>query len=391
MGRGPLIAMLAIVPVLAQQPSFTSKVELVTVPSRRLSCATIVAVMRYALTPALLIAATFGVTAQQPEFKAGVELVSVPVTVTSLDHNTYIEGLTAADFRVSENGERQVVTTVTRVRRPLSLCLVIDSSGSMLLGTRRNLAVEASERLVEGLQPDDEVSIVLFGEDIVDNVLPWTRKKDIAKLDFSKWRPRGNTPLNDGMRVGLEMIEKAGNNRHAVVLITDGFENASRESTSSLVKSRRQSETTVYGIGVGSANLADLRSDAPRLQTPNGFGQQPANADALRRQEAIAPGASEQVRGLQTLPFFDYLETLVGDSGGSVSRGLSFPEITMAARNITAELNYEYLIGYTPTKPLDGKYRKIKVELNKRGVYVRHRGGYLALSSQAPGPKPQDP
>ena len=338
----------------------------------------------------IAMAATVSLAAQQPEFKAGVELITVPVTVTSLDHNTFIEGLTAADFRVSENGDRQVVTTVTRVRRPLSLCMVVDSSGSMSLGTRREMAIEAAQRLLEGLQPDDEVSIVLFGEDLVDTVMPWTRKSRIEKIDWSKWRPYGSTPLNDGMRAGFEMIDKAANPRHALVLITDGFENASRESTSSLVKSRRQSEITVFGIGVGSANVNDLRSDAPRLLTSDQLGA--ANADSLRRIEAITPGASEQVRGLQVLPFFDYLETLVGDSGGTVTRGLSFPEITMAARNITKELSNEYLIGYTPGKPLDGKYRRIKVELNKRGLYVRHRGGYLALpSAQAPSPKPQDP
>ena len=123
-------------------------------------------------------------------------------------------------------------------------------------------------------------------------------------------------------------------------------------------------------------------SDAPRLLTSEQLGG--ANADSLRRVESITPGASEQVRGLQVLPFFDYLEMLVGDSGGTVTRGLSFPEITMAARNITAELSNEYLIGYTPGTPLDGKYRRIKVELNKRGLYVRHRGGYLALPSNAP-------
>jgi Ca-activated chloride channel homolog len=331
------------------------------------------------LASAFVVIAAASLDAQQPAFRAGVELVTVPVTVTSLDHNTYIEGLTAADFRVSENGDRQVVTTVTRVRRPLSLCMVVDSSGSMSLGTRRDMAIEAAQQLLEGLQPDDEVSIVLFGEDLVESVMPWTRKSRIERVDWSKWRPRGSTPLNDGMRAGFEMIEKAANPRHALVLITDGFENASRESTSSLVKSRRQSEVTVFGIGVGSANIDDLRSDAPRLRTSDQLG--PASADNLRRQEAMAPGASEHVRGLQVLPFFDYLETLVGDSGGTVSRGLSFPEITMAARNITAELSSEYLIGYTPARPLDGKYRRIKVELNKRGLYVRHRGGYLAVAS----------
>jgi VWFA-related protein len=327
----------------------------------------------------IAIAATVSLGAQQPEFKAGVELVTVPVTVTTLDHNTYIEGLTAADFRVTENGERQVITTVTRVRRPLSLCMVIDSSGSMSLGTRREMAIAAAQRLLDGLQPDDEVSIVLFGEDLVESVMPWTRKSRVEKVDFSKWRPYGSTPLNDGMRAGLDMIEKAANPRHALVLITDGFENASREPTSSLVKSRRQSEITVFAVGVGSVNIDDLRTETPRLQTSDQLG--PGSTDTLRRLDAMAPGASEQVRGLQVLPFFDYLEMLVGDSGGTVTRGLSLPEITMAARNITAELSNEYLIGYTSAKPLDGKYRRIKVELNKRGLYVRHRGGYLAIPS----------
>ena len=41
------------------------------------------------------------------------------------------------------------------------------------------------------------------------------------------------------------------------------------------------------------------------------------------------------------------------------------------------------MIGYTPTKPLDGKYRKLKVEVNRRGTFIRHRGGYLALPSNA--------
>ncbi len=82
------------------------------------------------------------------------------------------------------------------------------------------------------------------------------------------------------------------------------------------------------------------------------------------------------------LPNFDYLETLVGDSGGSVRRLLSQPEVAMAAKNIVDELQYEYVIGYTPAKPLDGKYRKLKVEVNRRGTFVRHRGGYLALPSK---------
>lgn len=323
--------------------------------------------MRVALL-ALAIAAP--VLAQQAEFKSGVELVTVPVTVTSRDRNTYIDGLTASDFKVSENGQQQDVANVTRERLPLSLSIVVDDSGSMALGNRRELAVEAAQRVVAGLLPGDEIAIVFFGEK-VDQRLAWTKIAAIAQLNWSGWNPIGKTPLNDGMRLGLDLIEKAHNTRRVVLLITDGFENSSRLSIADLVKTRQQSETAIYGFGVGSARLSELANEQPfvrHLSKPN--------ADAVRTADRGAPGA---VAPTDALPNFDYLETLVGDSGGSVRRILTLPEASMAARNMVDELRYEYLVGYTPKKPLDGKYRKLKVEVNRRGLYVRHRGGYLAL------------
>jgi Ca-activated chloride channel family protein len=331
---------------------------------------------------ALTLAAGLTGVAQQPEFKAGVEVVTVPVTVTSLDHNTFIEGLTAADFKLSENGERQVVTTVLHQRRPVSLAIVVDSSGSMGLGIRKDLAIFAVEKVREGLLPDDEIAIVFFGEQKADTRLPWTRVGDIKALNWSGWLPYGSTPLNDGMRLGLTMVAQARHPRRALMLVTDGFENASRESTSSIVKTREQSETIIFGVGVGSANINDLRADLPTHA--NSFGKDNmarVGSEDLRRLEANTPGASALVRKPEALPYFDYLETLVGDSGGSVLRVLTTPEAAMAAKNITNELQHEYVLGYTPTKPLDGKYRRLKVELNRRGLYLRHRGGYLAIPS----------
>jgi VWFA-related protein len=269
------------------------------------------------------------------------------------------------------------VTTVTRERRPISVCFVIDSRGSMSLGNRRDLASMAVDRIVSQLQPDDEVSIVFFDERVEER-LPWTKIGPGVKLTWGGWTPRGSTALNDGMRLGFRLIEAATNARRVLVLVTDGFENASRESTSNVVKTRLQSETTIIGIGVGSASLQDLQGDVRNIQThlPG------ANAENLRKFDATAPGASEAVRPANVLPNFDYLETLVGDSGGSVRRLLSQPEVAMAAKNIVDELQYEYVIGYTPTRALDGKYRKIKVEVNRRGTFVRHRGGYLAIPSK---------
>jgi VWFA-related protein len=332
--------------------------------------------MRVPVILALLLVAA-SAAAQQPVFKSGVELVTVPVTVTSRDHNTYIDGLTADDFQVSENGARQVVTKVTRERRPLSICFIVDSSGSMALGNRKILAIQVTDRIVEQLKPDDEVSIAFVGGETEER-LPWTRIGPGVKLNWNGWVPQGSSPLNDGLRLGFRMLQGASNARRIVVMVTDGFENASRESTASIVQSRQQSEITIVGIGVGSENLWDLYADAQGVRRMG-----PANSEALRRIDAATPGASDAIRGnnRRALPHFDYLETVVGDSGGSSSRVVSQPEVIMAAKNIVDELEYEYLIGYTPVKPLDGKYRKIKVEVKRRGTFVRHRGGYLAQPS----------
>ena len=181
------------------------------------------------------------------------------------------------------------------------------------------------------------------------------------------------------MRLGLDHVEHAHNPRRAVLLLTDGFENASRVSITDLVKTRNQSETPIFGFGIGSARIADLYKDMPRV-TRNG---QP-NAAELRRMDGRAPGSetAPAMKNNLALPAFDYLETLVGDSGGTVTRILTLPEATMAVKNLTDRLRFEYVVGYTPKKALDGKYRKIKVEVNRRGVYVHHRGGYLALPAQ---------
>ncbi len=326
-----------------------------------------------------LVLAGANLRGQQPTFKAGVELVTVPVTVTGLDRTTYIDGLTPADFRLSENGDRQAVTMVTRERAPVSLVMVLDSSESMAVSNRRQLASHAVQQIGAALQPDDEVSIV-FVDRTIDIKLPWTRVGDIKELNFGGWNPNGIAPLNDGIRAALTLIEMANNPRRAVLLLTPGFENSSRTSVSQLVKTRHQSETSIYGFGIGSARLADQASEQPRLIR---MSKDPS-PEEMRHLDELSPGSSKP--HTSALPEFDYLETLVGDSGGTVTRMMTVPEAALAAKTIVAELQNQYLVGYTPKKSLDGKYRKLKVEVNRRGLYVRHRGGYLAVPAATPAP-----
>jgi VWFA-related protein len=302
---------------------------------------------------------------------AAQEVVTVPVTVTGLDRSDYIAGLTAADFRVNENGDRQDVTSVTRERVPISLAIVVDSSTTMLVGMRRQLAAEAVDKIVSALGPEDEFT-VLFLSRTVEQRLPWTRGRGVSGLNWDGWNPTGVASLHDGLRDAFVKLAEAKNKRHAIVVLTPGFESGSRISLSNLVKTRPESETSLFAFGIGSHRQEEAAAEDPRVMSGR-----PRTSDDIRKLDPLGSGAIAPKPLMQV----DNLDQLVGDSGGTVTRILSMPEATMAARNLLAELQNQYAISFTPKKSPDGKYRKLKVEVNRKGLYVRHRGGYLATPS----------
>lgn len=296
------------------------------------------------------------------------EVVTVPVTVTSLDRSQYIAGLTAADFRISENGDRHDVVSVTRERVPVSLAIVVDSGDVMLPGMRRQLAQEAIDKVIAALRPDDEVTVMLLGRTMETRV-PWTLGKDISGLKWDGWNPTGIASLHDGLREAFSKLQEARNTRHAILVITPGFESGSRMSLSNIVKSRQASETSLFAFGIGSHRQEVAATDARGVLTTR-----PRTSDDIRKLDPLGAGEIAPKPLMQA----DNLDQLVGDSGGTVTRILSMPEATMAAGNLLMELQNQYAVSFTPKKAPDGKYRKLKVELNRKGLYVRHRGGYLA-------------
>jgi len=323
--------------------------------------------MRAAIVFAYLLACSTGIAAQQ-----GGAVVTLPVTVQSLDRNEPVAGLTVADFKLSENGDRQDVTSVTRERVPVSLAILVDSGDVMLPGMRRQLAAEAIDKVVAALGPDDELTVLLLGRAVSTRV-PWTLGKDISGLNWDGWNPTGMASLHDGLREAFVKLQEARNRRHAILVLTPGFESGSRMSLAQIVKTRQASETALYAFGIGSHRQEVAAVDARGVLTTR-----PRTSDDVRKLDPLGAGEIAPKPMMQA----DNLDQLVGDSGGTVTRILSLPEATMAARNLIAELQNQYLVGFTPKKASDGKYRKLKVELNRKGVYVRHRGGYLALPVQ---------
>ena len=297
----------------------------------------------------VLVLCTAQLGAGQPAFKAGVELIRIPVSLTQGDKPVEPGVVTAADFKVTEDGVPQPVALFERESLPLSICVVMDASGSMAAGSAAQFALAALRQVLTRLLPDDEVSIIAFaGYPVV--VAPWTPAPDVTRLAM-KLEPQGSTSINDAMVTALDVINGARNPRPVVLLITDGGENSSFTSLSQIVTTRRQSETQVYAFNVVSPASAQ-----------RSMGRGPAGGMPM------AP-----------TPNLEVLPRLIGDSGGVEYRVLSGSDAATPARAFVDDLRFQYTLGYTPLKTFDGKYRRVKIAVTKRGFRVRHRGGYLAL------------
>lgn len=113
---------------------------------------------------AFVALAATSLVAQEPAFKARVELVRVPVSVTR-DARPVEDGLlTLADFRLTEDGVPQQITLFERESQPLSVCVVLDASDSMSRNGKHVAAVAAMRQMVTRLLPEDELSIIVFAD-----------------------------------------------------------------------------------------------------------------------------------------------------------------------------------------------------------------------------------
>jgi VWFA-related protein len=286
------------------------------------------------LWAALLVAALQA----QPLFRSEIDLVTVSATVTAKDSTRRVGELGTADFRVFEDGVLQDVTIVSHEPRALSVCVMLDSSPSMASG-RQALAIRAIDAVLKGLKTADEASMFYFAAK-VRQVFPWTPAPELKPVSWLEWRLALGTALIDALREGLSQIEAAHNPLPVIVDLSDGGENVSRTSLASLVATRRQSETLIYGIQL----------DLP----PSRY----------------APTVNRA--------FANFLPQVVGDSGGTILHVRTPDEGETVGLALLEELRSQYTLGYASRRGLDGSYRTLKVEAVDPNLTVRHRAGYLA-------------
>ncbi len=203
-------------------------------------------------TAATLIAAHRIDTRQEPAFRStSAELVVLPVVVTDRQ-NRFITDVARERFTVFDNGRTVPIELFTNQDSPATVGLIIDTSSSM----RPKIAevTAASLAFARSSNPDDELFALQFNDDVSDT-LPARRFLLASDLDdltkaMSNLRPDGRTALYDALMDGLERLESGSRARKALIVISDGGDNASETKLDAVLARARRSNAAVYTVGL---------------------------------------------------------------------------------------------------------------------------------------------
>lgn len=271
-----------------------------------------------------------------------VRLVLLPAVVTSR-RGRIITGLRAEDFRLYEDYvPQQIEYFDTEQREPVSIAFLLDLSGSMRQVGKLDEAKEAIRVFVRSLQAQDRFGLIGFADEQVAWITEFTSDRTRFDRRLEVQEAYGQTALFDALAASPRLVDEEIKGRKAIVLITDGIDNASRLSLFDAIRLARSVNVPIYTVGFTSFI------------------------------ERLLPKGSRS--GSQRI-----LERFSAETGGVLFAVHDPDDLKEAILNIQKELRFQYLIGYRPERTRwDGGFRRIKLETVRDGLVVRTRTGYYA-------------
>ena len=350
------------------------------------------------LTAALavvVIAGSASVAGQNQEefrFKSGVDLVNVTATV--VDRNgRFVPGLTQNDFIVYEENELQEITNFSNERVPVSLGLVLDTSGSMVGEKLTNALMAVDRFLTRLLSPEDEIFLYKFNN-FPELVQDWTTDRQRLSRAIRRINASGGTAMYDAIAESVPLAQTGQHRKRAIVLISDGNDTDSQASLAEVKQMIRESEVMVYAIGI-DGQAEDVFGFPPTTRAPMPPPPMPSPFPGARRPRGpggvILPQMPQiqwpfpQGQGRRTVRTSDArvnvqaLREITDDSGGRTEVVRSGRDLEPATANIADELSQQYYLGYSSTTKKDGRWHAIRVETRDKSLRVRARRGYIAV------------
>lgn len=283
--------------------------------------------------------------AQTPTFRSGI--ITVPLYVTAVDsQRRLVPDLVKEDFEILDNNVPQEITVFQNEPLPVSVAVMLDTSGSMTLNIA--LLKRAAEQFLIRLLPADKARVGAFNDKLQFSGEFSNDRDDLVSalgdLDFGN-----DTRLFDAINFSIDALQEV-DGRKVVLVFTDGEDTSSRTSFNKIVERARDEEVMVYAIG---------------LESVMSFGG---------RQTRTRPD-----RGLRKI---------ADETGGGYFELKQTDDLGPTFSRVAQELHSQYVLGFTPTVT-DGKVHKLDLRVKRPGVAGRARRTYLAPTgspSAAAGP-----
>jgi VWFA-related protein len=275
-----------------------------------------------------------------PVFRTESNLVILHVNVFD-KRSDAVPDLPRESFKIFEDDQPQDITFFGGEDVPVAVGLVLDASGSMI--AREHMVIAGGTAFARSSHPEDELFTIHFNEAVkygLPPTIPFTNNAALLHSALAAYRPGGRTALYDAVIAGLEHLERSAHQKHVLVVLSDGEDNASSYSKDEMIDRARASDAIVYTVS--NANR--------RVGMPGDPGVLRKLADVTGG-VAYFPSSDDKV-----IENFDEL-------AGNIRRG--------------------YSIGYVPTNANhDEKFRRVKVLVSAPGrtnLSVRTRDGYRSI------------
>ncbi len=274
-----------------------------------------------------------------------VNLVVLHTTVID-DRQRFADGLKPENFRVFEDKVEQKLSVFKREDVPVSMGLVIDNSGSMR--DKRPRVNEAAITLVQASNPQDEAFVVNFNDDFyLDLDKDFTSSIPELKEALERIDSRGSTAMRDAILGSLDHLKKASKDKKVLLVVTDGEDNASRNSLEKMIREVQKTDTVIYTIGL--------------------LGQE--NKKEAKRARKV-------------------LEQIAAASGGLAYFPENVDDVHNICEQVAHDIRNQYILAYYPTNThRDGTFRAVSVEVippRGRGkLLARTRNGYYAPAEKS--------
>lgn len=276
------------------------------------------------------------------QFSTTTNLVVLNVRVTDGD-GKHVSGLTERSFAVYEDGRPQAITLFADEDAPVTVGLIIDSSVSMWAITDKLIA--GATAFAAASHPGNDLFAIAFNDErwpALPVREPFTSDATVLRTALMQVvKPQGRTALFDAINAGLAYADRGGHPRKALVVLSDGGDNASTTTFDDVVTKTQSSNTVIYGVA---------------LVDPVENGARP---EVLRRLARL--------------------------SGGEALSPKNVEDVQEALGRIAMDIRRSYVLGYVPASSKPGTRHALRVAASmpdRRGLRVRTREEYREAPAQ---------